>query len=105
MNQPGILQNAKGDWSSVRLAKLIVVFMIMLAWVIVCIKDQDLVSFDPSILGLLLICMGIGSIEKYIELISDKPAGKVLRKILRNQDADPHGVPSRQPEPKTSPDL
>ena len=80
----GFLKNHKSEWSSVRLIKLLIVVAILVVWVNACItaKDGAIVSIPPSILALIFICMGIGSVEKWVELLFGESAGTIAKKAV-----------------------
>lgn len=85
MKSPNILQNAKHEWSSVRVMKLLIVIAILIVWVHACWVSENggMVPIHPSILALLLICMGIGSVEKWLEMAFGVSIPEIAKTTLK----------------------
>ena len=78
----GFLQNSNGEYSHTKAISVMVAACIMGGWIIVCFREGKLLPIDPSLIGLLALCMCGNGLNKSIELNSSNEKARFIRAIM-----------------------
>jgi len=82
MEKIGYLENSNGEKSHTKLINSIVALAIMGGWAMVCYQKGELVQIDPTLLGLLGMCISGNSLNKWIESNSNVEKAKMIRTFM-----------------------
>jgi len=78
----GFLQNSNGERSHTKLISVIVAVCIMAGWCVVCFQEGRLVEIDPTLLGLLGICVSGNGLNKWIESNGNVDKVRMMKMIV-----------------------
>ncbi len=78
----GLIENSNGERSHTKLISLIVALCIMVGWVIVSGLQHRLVEIDPTLLGLLAICISGNGLNKWIESNGNSEKARLIKQVI-----------------------